>query len=142
VMRPVSPVSLLDKAYGMNTLSKKRRAAASSPTGTLDAMAQALMSAPAARGHPARNARRLGSRRAASHPGTAPNATAVYCARSAAGFAGGGHTGHGFSGSCAHPALSTIRRHSSRAMWVVYLEMLFALALAAFIIWFTWPRGK
>jgi hypothetical protein len=78
--------------------------------------------------------------------GSALNATGVYCARSAAGFGGcgGGHTGHGFSGSWAHPALSTIgmqsRRHSSRAMWIVYLEIIFALALAAFIVWFTWPK--
>jgi len=27
-------------------------------------------------------------------------------------------------------------------MWIVYLEMALALALAAFIIWFTWPRKK
>jgi hypothetical protein len=27
-------------------------------------------------------------------------------------------------------------------MWVVYLEMGVALALAVLIIWFTWPRGK
>jgi uncharacterized membrane protein YdbT with pleckstrin-like domain len=32
------------------------------------------------------------------------------------------------------------RRHSSRAMWIVYLEIVFALALAAFIVWFTWPK--
>jgi hypothetical protein len=25
-------------------------------------------------------------------------------------------------------------------MWVVYLEVIFALALAAFIVWFTWPK--
>jgi len=25
-------------------------------------------------------------------------------------------------------------------MWIVYLEMLLALAVAALIIWFTWPR--
>jgi len=24
-------------------------------------------------------------------------------------------------------------------MWVVYLEIVFALAIAIFIIWFTWP---
>jgi hypothetical protein len=28
-------------------------------------------------------------------------------------------------------------------MWVVYLEVLLALALAVFIVWFTWPKkGK
>jgi hypothetical protein len=102
------------------------------------------MSAAGARGQPARKARRLGSRRAASHVGRALNATGVYCARSAAGFGGGGggQTGQGFSGSWAHPALSTIKRTSSRAMWIVYLEIVFALALAAFIVWFTWPRRK
>jgi len=25
-------------------------------------------------------------------------------------------------------------------MWIVYLEMLAALAVAALIVWFTWPR--
>jgi len=25
-------------------------------------------------------------------------------------------------------------------MWVIYLEVLLALALAAFIVWFTWPK--
>jgi len=25
-------------------------------------------------------------------------------------------------------------------MWIVYLEVLCALALAVFIIWFTWPK--
>jgi hypothetical protein len=27
-------------------------------------------------------------------------------------------------------------------MWVVYLEVLLALALAVFIVWFTWPRKR
>jgi hypothetical protein len=27
-------------------------------------------------------------------------------------------------------------------MWVVYIEMLLALALAVFIVWWTWPRKK
>ena len=28
-------------------------------------------------------------------------------------------------------------------MWVVYLEVLLALGLAVFIVWFTWPKkGK
>jgi hypothetical protein len=27
-------------------------------------------------------------------------------------------------------------------MWVVILEMVFALGLAAFILWFTWPKKK
>jgi len=25
-------------------------------------------------------------------------------------------------------------------MWIVYLEVLLALVIAIFIIWFTWPR--
>jgi hypothetical protein len=27
-------------------------------------------------------------------------------------------------------------------MWVIYVEMLLALALAAFIVWWTWPKKK
>jgi len=27
-------------------------------------------------------------------------------------------------------------------MWIIYLEVLLALALAAFIVWFTWPRKR
>jgi hypothetical protein len=27
-------------------------------------------------------------------------------------------------------------------MWVIYLEMGLALALAAFIVWFTWPKKR
>jgi hypothetical protein len=27
-------------------------------------------------------------------------------------------------------------------MWVIYTEMLLALALAAFIVWWTWPKKK
>jgi hypothetical protein len=56
---------------------------------------------------------------------------------------GGGQTGHGFSGTCAHPAASRIRKSGSqRLMWVVYLEIGFALLLAIFIVWFTWPKNK
>jgi hypothetical protein len=76
-----------------------------------------------------------------SHRGKAAKETSTYWARSAAGF-GGGHTGQGFSGSCVHPALSRIRSPTNRAMWIVYLEMLLALALAALIVWFTWPKGR
>jgi hypothetical protein len=28
----------------------------------------------------------------------------------------------------------------AQRMWIIYLEVLLALALAAFIVWFTWPR--
>jgi len=27
-------------------------------------------------------------------------------------------------------------------MWVIYLEMLVVLAVAALIVWWTWPRKK
>jgi hypothetical protein len=27
-------------------------------------------------------------------------------------------------------------------MWVVYLEIILALGLAAFIIWWTWPKKR
>ena len=27
-------------------------------------------------------------------------------------------------------------------MWVIYVEILLALALAAFIVWWTWPKKK
>jgi hypothetical protein len=27
-------------------------------------------------------------------------------------------------------------------MWVVYLEVLLALGLAIFIVWFTWPKKR
>jgi hypothetical protein len=40
------------------------------------------------------------------------------------------------AGSSAQAA-STIQ-----AMWVVILEMILALGLAAFIVWFTWPAKK
>jgi hypothetical protein len=48
---------------------------------------------------------------------------------------GGGHTGH-----CVHPATSRIS--TAQRMWIIYLEVALALAIAAFIVWFTWPRKK
>jgi len=27
-------------------------------------------------------------------------------------------------------------------MWLIYLEVVLALGLLAFIVWFTWPRKK
>src|SRR5258706_11415033 len=147
VTSPVSPLSVLESANGVNVLSKKRRAPASSPIAMVEAMAQALIIAPEARGQPATKARRLGSRLVLSQPGSAAKEVSTYCARSGAGTGlGGGQTGQGFSGLMspigAHPALSRIRSQTNRAMWIVYLEMALALALAAFIIWFTWPRKK
>jgi hypothetical protein len=35
-----------------------------------------------------------------------------------------------------------VTSESSRDMWVVYLEMGVALAVAVLIVWFTWPRKK
>jgi len=52
---------------------------------------------------------------------------------------GQGHSGAGFSGRGAHAA--TIRIRTTR-MWLIYLEVALALGLAAFIVWFTWPRKK
>jgi hypothetical protein len=89
------------------------------------------------------NARRLGSSCAVFHPGSVSKPAGTYCARSApGGFGGGGHTGHGFSGTCAQPATTRITSRSQCLMSVVYLEMLLALAVAIFIVWFTWPKNK
>jgi hypothetical protein len=46
---------------------------------------------------------------------------------------GGGHTGQG-----AQPA--SIRINATLRMWIIYLEVVLALAIAGFIVWFTWPR--
>jgi hypothetical protein len=27
-------------------------------------------------------------------------------------------------------------------MWVIYLEVILALGLAVFIVWWTWPKGR
>ena len=62
-----------------------------------------------------------------------------YCAVSAGGFTGG-HFGHGASG--AQPAVITISARKALRMWVVYLEVLLALGLAVFIVWFTWPKKR
>ena len=88
------------------------------------------------------NARRLGSRRALCQPDKVSKETGRYCARSAIGLGGGGQTGQGFCSSGTQPAISTIHGRSQRSMWVVYIEIGLALALAAFIVWFTWPRKK
>jgi hypothetical protein len=82
---------------------------------------------------------KLDAKRRLSQPGRAANVVSTYCARSGAGF-GGGQTGQGFCGSCAQPAISTITSQANRDMWIVYLEMFIALAIAFLIVWFTWPR--
>jgi hypothetical protein len=65
-----------------------------------------------------------------------PRGTWITASRtvSGAGF-GGTHTGQG-----AQPATARIR--ASQRMWIIYLEIALALALAAFIVWFTWPRKR
>jgi hypothetical protein len=83
---------------------------------------------------PPTKARSAGSRGARLHPGSSANARFWYRALSGGGFPGG-HTGHG-----AHPVI--IRISARLRMWIIYLEVLLALALAAFIVWFTWPRKK
>jgi hypothetical protein len=45
----------------------------------------------------------------------------------------------GFCGAGAQAAASRI---SSNRMWVIYLEVIVVLGIAAFIVWFTWPRKK
>jgi hypothetical protein len=55
----------------------------------------------------------------------------------------GGFGGAGFSGSCWQAAISRIATTKrKRDMWIVYVEMAFALAVAVLIVWFTWPRKK
>jgi uncharacterized integral membrane protein len=53
----------------------------------------------------------------------------------------GGHCGHGGE-SGAQPAASTIDARRALRMWVVYIEIVLALALAVFIVWWTWPKNK
>jgi hypothetical protein len=52
---------------------------------------------------------------------------------------GGGHTGHS-TGAGAQAAVSTISM--KHRMWIIYLEIVLALGLAAFIVWFTWPKKR
>jgi hypothetical protein len=56
----------------------------------------------------------------------------------------GGHTGQGagFGGNSAHAANSRIAPRTALRMWVIYLEVLLALGLAVFIVWFTWPKKR
>jgi hypothetical protein len=35
-----------------------------------------------------------------------------------------------------------VGRRARAAMWVIYLEMLAALAVLVLIVWWTWPRKK
>ena len=83
---------------------------------------------------PAMKARRLGSSCARPQPGRSEKPLGSYRAVSGAGF-GGRQTGHG-----AQPATRRIR--TAQRMWIIYLEIALALAIAAFIVWFTWPRKR
>jgi hypothetical protein len=83
----------------------------------------------------------LRSSPALGQPGNASNVNSRYCAVSGGGFAVvGGHCGQGASG--AQPAASTINARKALRMWVVYIEILLALALAVFIVWWTWPKKR
>jgi hypothetical protein len=56
----------------------------------------------------------------------------------------GGHTGQGTGagGNSAHAANSRIEPRKALRMWVIYLEVLIALGLAVFIVWWTWPKKR
>jgi hypothetical protein len=82
-------------------------------------------------GQPRRNACKLGSSRVCCHHGRKKAFSAV------SGF------GSDAGGSGAQAPASRIRaRRAPAAMWVIYLEMLVVLAVAALIVWWTWPRKK
>jgi hypothetical protein len=107
--------------------------ARSSPGSTLFASSQTRLSAVGLE-QPPTNARSAGSSGARPQPGRSANARFSYRALSGGGLPGG-QTGQG-----AQPAISRI---SARLrMWIIYLEILLVLAIAAFIVWFTWPRKK
>src|ERR1051325_5773452 len=137
-MSPLSGPREETGAWGTNWASKRARAATGSSGGTEAARAQTWENGPL-RGQPARNVRRLRSRSALGQPGSPSNVNCRSTAVSGAGFAGG-HFGHGASG--AQPAVITISARKALRMWVVYLEVLLALGLAIFIVWFTWPKKR
>ena len=65
------------------------------------------------------------------------------CAASASGFGGGqGHRGAGFCGAGAQAATSRISPSKALRMWLIYLEIVVVLGIAAFIVWFTWPSKR
>src|SRR5207249_10896574 len=111
------------------------REPASCPRRAVRPVAQGLVSARGAAAQAAMNARRLVSRVRRSQPGSALKLHSMYCARSGS-FTGG--QGHNCGGAWAQPA--TRRISARRAMWVVYLEIGVALAIALAIVWLTWPR--
>jgi uncharacterized membrane protein YccC len=52
--------------------------------------------------------------------------------------------GSGACGACAHAASRIAATHANgvRIMWIVLIEIAFALALAVLIVWWTWPRKR
>ena len=50
--------------------------------------------------------------------------------------------GSGFGNKGVQPAVTTIANRANLRMWVIYIEILLALGLAAFIVWWTWPKNK
>jgi hypothetical protein len=82
------------------------------------------------------NARRLGARFAPAHPGSALNGLSWYLTVSGS-LGGSGASGLGGTGT--QPARSRI---SANLMWIIYLEVAVALALAGLIVWWTWPKGR
>ena len=58
---------------------------------------------------------------------------------------GCGHaSGSGFCATGAQPAstMAASQARGAHSMWVVYLEMGLVLALAVFIVWWTWPKKR
>jgi hypothetical protein len=53
---------------------------------------------------------------------------------------GGGQGHDGVGGTGAQAAASRIT--NTYRMWVIYLELVVVLGVAALILWFTWPRKK
>jgi hypothetical protein len=47
-------------------------------------------------------------------------------------------------GTCAHAVskIAATQANGKRIMWIVVIEIAFALGLAVFIVWWTWPRKR
>ena len=86
-------------------------------------------------------ARRLGSSCARLQPGRSekPRGHSTANAPFPVAASGAGQTGQ-TTGAGAQPASTRIK--TAQRMWIIYLEIALALALAAFIVWFTWPRKR
>ncbi len=107
------------------------------------------------RAQPRWKARRLGTSAAEDQPGRASKATGSYCATRGGVTAAGGHCAQtGQAGqppalsrtdTCWQAASSRIAVSApsrARAMWVIFLEIAVVLAIAALIVWWTWPRQR